>query len=806
MPSIQNATPNTSGTGFFSDSNLDFNFANIDFPMFGRNMEGDYTVSSGTFTQNNFPSYTQTGIGAPGNPVAFTSLNAVVSGSGFTTVAAWQASQVGVVAGATIRPDGSIYTNPATLLVGRDGGTTSGTWTGVTNSITVTVTTNLYVGQYITGSNIGSANQNWITSIVGTTVGLQNNTTATGTGVTITAYANFTTTHASASTSGTSTGLNMAPPGVVARSCDSATAKITAIAVDNLTLTVTDTTSNGINLLFPDFSPGDAVLVINMQGSATFNGNVGNWEIAKIATVPNGVTSGTITLTQPLANVYGNTDNTSLSAQRVQLKRIPEYGTLTLSGTGIYSSSAWPGAASAADGGIVALFAQSIVFSGSGKISADTFGYGINNPTPATAGGFQGEGHLGVAAASTSANGSGGGGGGTGVPGVNGSGGAAGGGGGYGAAGGAGATNGAAGGGLGLASIQIGNGYTVLMSATFPGQPGGGGGNGSTGGSAPGTATVTFSPSPNPNVTPGTSPKTYGPGTAGQPGSPVVGGTAGTAVGGASLAKLYLGGQGGTGGKGGNSTSATGATTGGGGGAGTAPGPSGGPANNAPAAGASGGKGGGIVLVFARNITSANITAIGGNGSNGGPGGVGITFPAPNPGVINFGAPGGGGGGGGSGSGGGAGGTIYVFAQTYTLNAVTAAGGTGGTGGTGGAGGTGSPGGIFNTGAGTPSGTGGTPGAGGPGAPGAGAAGSAGGAGSATGPISTPPTGTGLWGAGGGGGGGSGGFSGGNGSGGRVKFVYLTTAGVYASSTADGPSAPFAPAGPIAGTGYKGSL
>jgi hypothetical protein len=38
-----------------------------------------------------------------------------------------------------------------------------------------------------------------------------------------------------------------------------------------------------------------------------------------------------------------------------------------------------------------------------------------------------------------------------------------------------------------------------------------------------------------------------------------------------------------------------------------------------------------------------------------------------------------------------------------------------------------------------------------------------------------------------------------------VQYV-VDTSGTYASSTADGPSAPVAPAGPIAGTGYKSSL
>jgi hypothetical protein len=54
--------------------------------------------------------------------------------------------------------------------------------------------------------------------------------------------------------------------------------------------------------------------------------------------------------------------------------------------------------------------------------------------------------------------------------------------------------------------------------------------------------------------------------------------------------------------------------------------------------------------------------------------------------------------------------------------------------------------------------------------------------------------------------GGQAGTAGGNGSGGRVKIASVKANGSFTSTTPDGPAPTLAPAGPIAGTGYKEAL
>jgi hypothetical protein len=568
---------------------------------------------------------------------------------------------------------------------------------------------------------------------------------------------------------------------VKTRTVDAPVATVTAISGTTLSVTV----QTG---LIGDFKQDDVCLIANLQGDVTNNSNVGNYDLVKLLT--DGA-SGQLTLVSALTKNFGVGGNSDLTGQKICIIRLPEFKNVTVSTGGVITASAWNGTF----GGIVSFFAQALTQSGTGVISANSLGY-----RGASAAGGSGEGYAaGRDTVGTSAVGSGGGGGGTtsasptyvgvaGTPattatpatviagpgggGGGGAGGGAGGGGGHGATGGVGGLGGGGGGG--------GGGVGVWTAPV--GRPNTFGGNAST--STGGTLGTAAQGSP--GFQPSTS-SNYGNGGTGMSGSPTAA-AAGLSEGTSDLGKIFLGGGGGAagngavgaaGGAGGVGSSPPvgvgvggvgGGGGGGGGGFGVVPGGAGGAlglGNTAPVNGAAGsngsastapastvgGAGGGIVLVFAQAVTGGSFKSEGVAGVAGNPGGAGGNGGSANPfgGTMNGGS--GGGGGGGGGSGGGAGGSVYVFGKTLVTNSPwPAIGGLGGTGGGAGAGGGPAP---------TTSYRGGT---------------------------------------------GAAGLTGGNGSGGRVKAVYFTNDGTYASASADGPSPSYAPAGPISGSGYKQSL
>jgi hypothetical protein len=599
------------------------------------------------------------------------------------------------------------------------------------------------------------------------------------------------------------TGLNT----FTTRTVDMPAASITAISGTTLTVTM----RAGV---IGDFKNGDCCLVINQQGDATNNSNVGNFELVKLSANGSG---STITLSSSLTKIYGTTSNATLTGQRINIYRLPEFNVLNIGNSGEITCSAWNGTW----GGISSLFAKSLVCSGTGRIHADNRGY-----RGATTLGGTGEGRAGgLNSIQSTSNLEGGGGGAAATvpgspqtaggpppsplaPGYNthgaggGAGGSAAGGGGYGANGGTAGTGFGSGGGGGTYSGSL---VGIFPTPTDPPTRLGGNGGGATGGTG-GTA-----PSPLGN--------TGGPGAT----RPAVTGGGGGLSGNANLEKVILGGGGGRSGAGSPgggiltdtsppfypgdiATLPTSYRSFGGGGGGDGlrgdddtpatthsqfaqPGGTGGP----------GGAGGGIVLIFSKNTSGARATSAGQAGNPGGNGGTGTGYVigplGPGAQLTSSGASGGGGGQGGSG--GGAGGTVLLFAEVLNTSLIAANGGTGGTGGSGG------PGGAGRTSPPTPApdGNGGIPGAGGA----ANTAGAKGGDGRIGGPRA--PSGTGFSGGGGAGGGGGGGAPGGAGAGGRAKVVYLKdTADNYASSTANGPSPTFAPSGPITGTGFKDSL
>lgn len=415
-------------------------------------------------------------------------------------------------------------------------------------------------------------------------------------------------------------------------------------ASGGITLTVASATG---------FAAGDEIMVINLRGDATNNGNVGKYEFLEIESI----STNTLTFKTTIKNIYGATSsNLTLTGQSIVVQRIPQWTNVTINSGGTLTANSWNGTS----GGIIVFRASgTVTVNTGGTINANALGY-RGGTSVTTMGGLNGESYDGIGVSGTSSGGddtiSGSGGGNLGTKGGGSSSnsgpgsspfsvspsGTRGGGGGGGNADGNSTTDGAGGGG--------GGGYG------FGGGGGGGGGDAASGG-AGGTAGSTSI-------------------NAGGGGSAVdntvggAGGNAGSAGGG--VATLAAAGSGATTGEGGNGTLTTslniGAGAGGGGGSygiatlatiffGSGGGGGGGHDATTATAGATGGAGGGIIFILADTITLSGTDSITADGANGAAGSIARVGR----------------------SGGGAGGSIFLFATTVTLgtNLVTATGGSG---------------------------------------------------------------------------------------------------------------------------------
>lgn len=744
MPSIQSTGPAASWTS--SRANYQgAEYGHSQIAGFGRALDGDLSLTT-TFTptsQRAGGASHSAGVVTPLAPSAIS-----VTGTVGTVVAGQYVACAGVTDGTTV----------SSYVAGQT--TTCSTVNG-SSTVTLASTSGLSVGQYCNIANIGYCligqvvNSTQIITSATQGLGFTASASATASGVSFVAFAVINLSSPAAQTWNGQTLLASVTTSSLplkGRSVDAPTVAVNSIDATNTILSVSTVGAAGSNY---DFLAGDYCILLNMQGGAGASSTVGNWELCRVASIA-GASGPTnplnITLVDPLARVYGATANSSLTGQKVMLLRLPEYGTLTIGNGGIVTADAWNGQT----GGVLALMAQQVTCSGTGKLVGDGLGYrGFN------AAGAMGEGNTGgYGSVGVTATGSGGGGGASPVPatpmnggvggfapavspspglsrsggsggGAGGSGGGAGGGGGYGATGGNGA-------------MPSSGGTGAAGGAANPVGPGPAGGNPTPFGTGP---------SPASDVPYGAS----GRGALYQASSPQSNG--GSAVGTATLSQLYMGGAGGTCGSGG---------AGGSGGA-PWPAPPTVPAPSAPSyagsagfAGGSGGgwtspskggNGGGIIMVFARSVTSLAATCYGTVGSIGSAG----TAPTLSSSVSTFyqqlgGAGGGGAGGGGCGNG--ACGTIYIYAQNITTtNGLDVS-------------------------------------------PASASPGGAAGMGGNTTPVPTAPNvnfaGT----------GGTGGI-GGRGAAGRIKVVYASMDGVSAASTADGanlfPNAP--------GTnGYKQTL
>ncbi len=118
----------------------------------------------------------------------------------------------------------------------------------------------------------------------------------------------------------------------------------------------------------PGLAAGDEVLVINMHGSDSAYTNVGNYEFAWVS----GVSGSDVTLTASLSTTFGESSNSDLTDQAIQVVRVPQYTDVTVQSGGSITAAAWDGET----GGVLAFRASGVVTVDSGgTISADELGY-----------------------------------------------------------------------------------------------------------------------------------------------------------------------------------------------------------------------------------------------------------------------------------------------------------------------------------------------------------------------------------------------------------------------------------------------
>jgi hypothetical protein len=155
---------------------------------------------------------------------------------------------------------------------------------------------------------------------------------------------------------------------------------------------------------------GDEVLLINVQGTATANANVGNYEVLKVASA----SDKTVTFAAAKTKSYGEGagDDTGIGTartnQRVILQRVAQYNNVTIDAGKSVTANAWNGTR----GGILAFRAKGAV-KVAGTISMKGAGYvGGARTTVVNTTGAQGEsfGGLGVVATQAANGGAGGGG------------------------------------------------------------------------------------------------------------------------------------------------------------------------------------------------------------------------------------------------------------------------------------------------------------------------------------------------------------------------------------------------------------
>jgi hypothetical protein len=168
-----------------------------------------------------------------------------------------------------------------------------------------------------TPANLTQTHYRWRNDNGGESGGLDTGTGADGS-VTISASQNINTNILGSNRAGN-------PDGVLT------TAASFGSATGGTTLTVAAATGLAAN---------DEIILINLQGDATNNGNVGNYEFLEIQSIA----SNTLTFESPIQNLYGaTTSNLDLTGQNVIVQRVPQWTDVTLQSGGTLTANAWNG-------------------------------------------------------------------------------------------------------------------------------------------------------------------------------------------------------------------------------------------------------------------------------------------------------------------------------------------------------------------------------------------------------------------------------------------------------------------------------
>ena len=139
----------------------------------------------------------------------------------------------------------------------------------------------------------------------------------------------------------------------------------------------------------PGVAAGDEVLIINMHGSDGRHTNVGNYEFIYVTSVSGSV----VTLDSAPTVIFGESTNSNLGGQAVQMVRVPQYTDVTVGAAATLTTAAWDSEV----GGVLAFRATGTVTLASGAlITVDELGYwGGETGTAYNNDGFQGESYAG---------------------------------------------------------------------------------------------------------------------------------------------------------------------------------------------------------------------------------------------------------------------------------------------------------------------------------------------------------------------------------------------------------------------------